>query len=103
MKLLTKELKKRFLNVKHERSTDPIIVCKFFHPFSLWTWYATEYYDKNQEFFGYVDGDSPERWYFDLNSLEWININWLPIERDKLWKEKLFSDLILDEYGHVVG
>ena len=44
MKLLTKELINKFNKIgSQENIEDPIIVAKFFHPFSNYTWYATEY------------------------------------------------------------
>lgn len=44
MKLITEELKKRFLEIGDQSETkNPLIVAKFFDPVGSATWYATEY------------------------------------------------------------
>ncbi len=42
-----------------ENKKDPKVLCKFFLPFTKWTWYALEF-DGKDTFFGYVVGDYPE-------------------------------------------
>jgi hypothetical protein len=32
-----------------------MVLAKFFHPFSSWTWYATEYDPEDKIFYGLVD------------------------------------------------
>ena len=55
MKLLTKELEKRFAQVgSQENIKDPIVIAKFFNPCGQATWLATEYNPKDKIFFGYV-------------------------------------------------
>ena len=55
MKLLTEEIKQKFVEVgRQENVDDPVIVAKFFDPQGSWTWYATEYDPKNKIFFGYI-------------------------------------------------
>ena len=55
MKLLTKEIEKRFTEVgNQENLEDPIVVAKFFNPTGAGTWFATEYDPEEKEFFGYV-------------------------------------------------
>ncbi len=58
MKLLTEELKKQLPPLySQEKEQDPMVICKFFHPLSPWTWYAYEgspvdedgYYDTDKE------------------------------------------------------
>ena len=96
MKLLTEELRKRLPPLySQEHEQDPMVICKFFHPLSPWTWYAYEgspvdedgYYDTDKEkvdflFFGWVYGDYPELGYFSLSELESVNVMGLGIERD---------------------
>jgi hypothetical protein len=52
-----------------EHEQDPLVVVKFFHPNSYWTWYAYEF-DGLDTFFGWVCGDYPELGYFTLHELE---------------------------------
>ena len=62
MKLLTKALEHRFAQIgcQEDKGEDALIVCKFFTPWSNWTWYATEYNPEDHCFFGYVEGHFPE-------------------------------------------
>jgi hypothetical protein len=70
MKLLTKALLKQFEMIGDQsESEDPILVCKFFYPDFHRTRYASEYDPEHQLFFGYVDGDFPERGTFSLQEL----------------------------------
>jgi hypothetical protein len=96
MKLLTEELRNQLPPLySQEQEQDPMVICKFFHPLSSWTWYAYEgspvdengYYDTNKEkvdflFFGWVYGDFPELGYFSLSELESVSVMGLGIERD---------------------
>src|SRR4051812_16153130 len=44
MKLLTRELERRFAAVgSQENVADPIVIAKFFNPIGAGTWFATEY------------------------------------------------------------
>src|ERR1700680_3189787 len=96
MELLPPEVREQLppLN-SQENEQDPMVICKFFHPLSHWTWYAYEgspvdedgYYDTDKEkvdfvFFGWVYGDFPELGYFSLTELESVNVMGLGIERD---------------------
>ena len=92
MRLMTKELEKRFSQVgSQEEVEDPVIVAKFFNPIGAGTWYATEYDPKDKMFFGYVSifGDWNDEWgYFSLAELEsYVGQLGLGIERDLYWKE----------------
>ena len=78
---------------RQEDVEDPIIIAKYFHPFSHRTWYATEYDEANEEFFGYVAGDYGERWYFSKKELEQLRFAWLCVERDKYREPIPFSKL----------
>ena len=99
MRLMTKELEKRFFQVGSQESVkDPVIVAKFFIPTGAGTWYATEYDPKDKMFFGYVSifGDWNDEWgYFSLAELESYVGRWgLGIERDLYWKEAKASTVI---------
>lgn len=93
MKLLTKELEKRFTEVGKQDIPNPIVVTKFFHPMSHWTWYATSYDPKQKVFFGWVDGYVPELGYFSLEELEAVKVRGLGIERDLHWREKTLNEV----------
>ena len=56
MELLTDELRKQLPGLyATEDEEDPVLVCKFFHARSGWTWYAIEF-DGEDLFFGLVEG-----------------------------------------------
>jgi hypothetical protein len=94
MKLLTKELEARFAEVgRQEDVSDPIVVAKFFHPMSHWTWYATEYDPAERTFFGLVYGFEREWGSFSLTEMEEVNVHGLGVERDLYWQEKPVSQL----------
>ena len=96
MELLPKELQEQLPPLySQEHVEDPMVICKFFHPLSHWTWYAYEgssvdengYYDTDQEkvdfvFFGWVYGDFPELGYFSLSELESVTVMGLGMELD---------------------
>lgn len=97
MKLLTKELIQRFEEIgRQEGSKDPIVACKFFNPIGSQSWYATEYYPDEWNFFWYVTGMYDDEWgYFSLNELEEIKLPfWLTIERDLYFSECPISSII---------
>ena len=102
MKLMTKELEKRFATVGcQENVKDPIIVATFFNPTGAGTWYATEYHPEQRLFFGYVSifGDHCDEWgYFSLDELQSYKGRFgLGIERDLYWTEKPASQVIGNE------
>jgi hypothetical protein len=99
MRLLTKQLEKRFARIgSQERKKDPVIIAKFFNPIGRGTWYATEYDPAEQMFFGYVSifGDQNDEWgYFSLKELESFDGAYdLGIERDLYWTECPASQVI---------
>lgn len=99
MKLLTKQLLKRFEEVgRQDNVGDPIVVAKFFNPLGAGTWYATEYDPINKIFFGYVSifGDWNDEWgSFSLLELEdSVGSLGLGIERDLYFTEQPFSKAI---------
>lgn len=67
-----------------EEVADPMVMVKFFHPLSYWTWYATEFDPQEGIFFGWVYGDFPELGYFSLSELEGVRDPLgIGIERDE--------------------
>src|SRR3989338_2224685 len=96
MKLLTKELLKRFESVgSQEEVKDPLVIAKFFNPSGAGTWLATEYETDSKMFFGFVSifGDYNDEWgYFSLNELEsYVGRLGLGIDRDRYFTEKRMS------------
>jgi len=97
MKLLTKELEKRFAKIgSQEKEEDPIVVAKFFNAGGAGTWWATEYNPKEKIFFGYASifGDHNDEWgLFSLAELESVKgFGGLGIERDLHCGEKRISE-----------
>jgi hypothetical protein len=93
MKLLTKELERRFAELGEQDIPNPIVVTRFFHPFSNWVWYATAYDPRHRMFFGWVKGDYPELGYFSLDEMMAIKVGGLGIERDLGWTEKHLDEV----------
>jgi len=94
MKLLTKTLEKRFAKVGSQdgKGNEAIVIAKYFHPFSSWTWYATEYNVNERTFFGFVAGFEGELGYFSLDELESLRVKGLPMERDLYCGEKTLAE-----------
>ncbi len=99
MRLMTKQLEKRFAQVgSQEGAKDPLVIARFFDPTGRGAWYATEYAPQEQMFFGYVSifGDENDEWgYFSLRELESYDGAYdLGIERDLFWTETPASQVI---------
>jgi hypothetical protein len=99
MKLMTKELEKRFAKVGcQEKVKDPIVIAHFFNPTGAGDWYATEYDPEDRVIFGYASifGDWNDEWgYTSLDELEAYKGRFgLGIERDLYWTEKPASQVI---------
>lgn len=99
MKLLTKAIINRFKQIgSQENAKDPIVIAKFFNPTGAGTWFATEFNENEQIFFGYVSifGDyNDEFGYFSLRELENIRLPMgLKIERDLYFDEKPLSECV---------
>ncbi len=94
-KFLTKEILDDFRKIWSQWETnDPIVVCKFFDPYSRRTRFATEYDEENHICFGFVVGVEDERGYFSLHELE--AYEWpfgIGIERDAHFQKCTFSEL----------
>ena len=100
MKLLTKELEKRFAKARGDEDTpleDRIVIARFFNPTGAGTWYAIEYDPIRKIFFGFVSifGDHNDEWGdFSLDELESFRGRFgLGIERDRFFSEKKFSEV----------
>lgn len=97
MKLLTKELRKKFPKLyasEKKKPEDIKIIAKFFNPVGSWTWYATEF-DGEDSFFGFVVGDFPELGYFSLQELESVRLPLgLRIERDLYYGEHTLAEVM---------
>lgn len=100
-KLLPKELEKRFAKVGSQdgRANDALVIAKFFNPYGMATWLATEYIPEDRCFFGFVNLIGPDcaEWgYFSLDELDELLVPVmgckLPIERDCFWAEKPMKD-----------
>ena len=100
MKLITKELEKRFARIGDQSEVaDPIVVARFFNPCGAGTWLATEYNPETRIFFGFVSifGDHNDEWgSFSLAELESLKVGpggLLGIERDRYFTERRFSEV----------
>jgi len=85
LKLLTKENIKALPAMRETegQGNQAIAQVKFFTPDSNWTWYAVEYDQENELFYGLVDGFDKELGYFSLAELSTARGPFgLPIERD---------------------
>jgi hypothetical protein len=95
MKLLTVELLKKFERIGNQSlEDDPVIIAKYFHILSSWTWYACSYFPDRKIFFGFVDGEVFERGTFSLDDLESVIINGIAMERDICFKPCKYSELV---------
>lgn len=96
MKLLTKELERRFAKVGRQEGLGDhaVVVAKYFTPDSNWTWYATEYDPETRELWGLVDGFEVEFGPFALDEMETATGPLgLHIERDLWWKERTLGEV----------
>lgn len=101
MKLLTNELKKKLENYpiySQENRKDATIVCKFFAPMGVFTWWVleAEKQDNDYYFFGIIQNNQLEReyGYFTLSQLENVRLPFgLRIERDLYFERCKVSDL----------
>jgi hypothetical protein len=101
MELLTQELIKQFQEQGHTDGKDSdkvIIICKFFNPAGIGTWYAVEYIPEEKVFFGFVSlfGDwNDEMGYFSLDELQDYKGQLdLGIERDLHFGEHFLSEVL---------
>ena len=92
MKLLTEVIKKKLPKLYSTESIplrDKVCICKFFTPWTYWTWYVVEgaqQEDGDWLLWGLVEGNENEWGYFSLNEIEAIKgPAGLTIERDLHW------------------
>ena len=94
MELLTGSLRATLLKAYHDNASnrpDPMILVKFFCPWSSWTWYAIDF-DGNDTLFCLVDGFELELGPVSLSELESIRgKGGLRIERDLHFRPKRLS------------
>jgi len=96
MELLTPELRQQLPPLySQEHEKDPMVICKFFHPLSNMTWYATEGSPEGDDFifFGWVHSASPELGYFSLNEMQEVQVMGLGIERDMQFTPQKLSEV----------
>lgn len=113
MKLLTKELEKKFekypLGSQDELEGNAKVIAKFFNPSGAGTWLITEASKEGNDWtmFGYVDlGDRKfaELGYISLNELQSMKVPpfGLGIERDLYFPDDItLSDACKEEFGYV--
>src|SRR5450759_1331336 len=69
MKIIIEDLREKLPPLYATEGTpDPLVICRFFLPWSKWLWYAMEF-DGEDLFFGYVVGDVCELGYFSVKEL----------------------------------
>lgn len=97
MKLMTKELEKRFNQVGDQSEVEnPTFIAKYFNPCGSQSWYASEYDPETKIFYGYVTGMYVDEFgTFSLTELENLKLPFgLKIERDLYFKEMTFDELV---------
>lgn len=89
MRLLAEEIKKKLpklYSTEKIPTAEKICICKFFTPWTYWTWYVVEGEEREDGdwlFFGYVEGHEKEWGYFSLSELQSVRGPFcLRIERD---------------------
>lgn len=98
MKLLTKEIIKKIPKLYSTENiplSEKKVVCKFFNPCGVGTWYVIEGQEEEGDFifFGLVDLHEKEFGYFSLNELQAIKLPFgLRIERDIHFSAKKVSN-----------
>ncbi|WP_134726922.1 DUF2958 domain-containing protein [Paracoccus luteus] len=86
MILLTPDLREMLLANGRQRDVDHAPVVKFFNPFGIGTWLATEFDEDGDILFGLADLGYPELGSFSLEELSSLRLPFgLGIERDILF------------------
>jgi len=96
MELLPEEVRSHLPPLySQEHEPDPLVICKFFHPLSNMTWYATEGSVEGDDFifFGWTHSDNPELGYFSLNEMQAVQVRGLGIERDEHFTPMKLSEV----------
>lgn len=104
MKLLTKQILNAFKkqgNTNNKEADKIPIIAKFFYPAGSATWYAIEYNEEDQIFFGFVslyNDHNDELGYFSLKELEdFRGAFGLKIERDRYFGNHVLSEVLNGE------
>ena len=83
MKLLTKAIKAVAPPVAYNASDDALIVAKFFHPLSSYTFYMTELDSDGQMAYGYVMGLAVDEFGpVSMRELKSVSVYGMGIERE---------------------
>lgn len=97
MELLTKELEAKLPRIGATENVpldEKMLLVKYFHPMSSWTWYGVEYDPKTKTFFGFVQGFEDEWGYFSLVELNEVTVRGCGVERDLYFKPTKFGNLL---------
>jgi len=102
MKLLTKQILNDFKkqgSTDKKDSKDIRIIAKFFNPAGAGTWYATEYNEQDETFFGFVSINNDftdELGYFSLYELTTYRsaFGGLSIERDRFFGKHYLKEVL---------
>ena len=98
MKLLTKELEDRFLEIGcQEEVEDPTVACKFFNPVGAATWFITEIAAYRVE----IDGDCKELEPGQWQEAKDNGTNARLLDVIFFGFASLFADPMMDELGYV--
>lgn len=99
MKLMTQALLKRFAKVGNQdgKGMEALVIARYFHPMSSWTWYATEFDPISRNFFGFVVGFESEWGEFSLDEFEHTKVKGLGIERDLYFTECTLADALAQD------
>jgi len=94
-KFITKEIEKALPKLySQENVSDPIVVAKWFSPYSNWRWFAIEF-DGEDTFFGLVQGFEVELGNFSKMEMETAVFRGIlpAVERDLSWQPKPLSEV----------
>jgi hypothetical protein len=97
MKLLTADIRKRLpalYATDGMPAKDRKIICKFFSPYSNWTWWILEF-DGEDTLFCYVKGYEKEFGYASLDELQTTKWHGVPaVERDMHYGEHTLQEVL---------
>jgi hypothetical protein len=94
-KFITKQIEKALPALySQENVEDPIVVAKWFSPYSNWRWFAIEF-DGVDTFFGLVQGFEVELGNFSKAEMETAVFRGIlpAVERDLSWQPKPLSEV----------
>lgn len=98
-KMITKEMEALFKKhgLQDGKGDQAIVIAKFFHCRSRYTFFVTEM-PYEGTFFGYTVNMAQEWGNTDIAEMEAVRVNGLPIERDLYWKPITLAEA-LKEHG----